>query len=119
MSYSDHCPDRWEAEREGRRDAERDYYGYYRSPSHDHFDCDDAQRSYEDAYRSEMRHQEERREEREAEERADRRRAEEAAMEAAAEEAAYYQAMECARYQAECEMERATEDAAHGPEEGP
>jgi hypothetical protein len=96
VSYFDRCPDRWEAESEGRHDAERDYCGYYRSPNLDHFDCDDAQHSYEDAYRREMRHQEDRREEREAEDRAERLR-----LEAAMEEDAYQQAMNDAELQAE------------------
>jgi len=103
MSYFDRCPDRWEAEREGRRDAERQYNGYIRGADYGHFRCDEAQRAYEDGYRMEMQRQDELREEAEAERRAYARRAEEAAMEAAVEEEAYYRAMEEAQYQAEME----------------
>jgi hypothetical protein len=110
VSYFDRCPDRWEAEREGRDDASREYHGYVRRPDPDHFACDDAQRAYEDSYRSEMHHQDEMREEQEAaERRAYERRAEEAAMEAAA-EAAYWREMEAAQYEAPEEAERAEEE---------
>jgi hypothetical protein len=82
MSHRDDCPDRWQAEREGRHDARR-----RSSVDYDHFDCSEAQYDYERAFRSErgrMRREEEEREENEAAMRAEERRcAEEAAYEEA------------------------------------
>lgn len=98
MSYLDRCPDRWEAERQGRSDGERRYHDYGdRSSAPSRFGCDDAQSAYEDAYRSAQYRAEEERQEAEYRRAHEHQMAEERAME----EQAYHEAMEAQRYEEE------------------
>jgi len=101
MSHQLNCPDRWEARREGQRDANFDWWR--ERPNQEKYDCDDAQREYERAFRSEREHQE------------DERRAEETAERRAAERRA-----EQRRYEEEDELEYYTEQcwSEPRPEEG-
>ena len=79
MTHRDDCPDRWEARREGERAFE---YGHgswsnpYKSDSFGDGGCREAEREWEDSYRS-ARYDSERREEQLADERAAHRRAQE------------------------------------------
>ena len=122
MSHRWDCPDRYESERDARRHAELDFeFDGYRSPR-SYSECDESQRHYEDAYRSEMRRQEDLEEERRAEEAAERRAADARAEDARAEEEAYWaqqQQEEYWRAQEEAEYARHLEDqmaAEQGPE---
>lgn len=103
MSHFDRCPDRWEAERQARHDAESRYQdnGYITSAPH-RFDCADAQHSYEHAFRSEMYRQEEERHEAKS-----RRAHEERVRAEREEEERFYEAQEYERMMAE-EEERAS-----------
>ena len=83
MSHRWDCPDRWTAEREGREDADRQWWA--REPERNHYGCDEADRHYREAFeewreeeeRAERRQQEEREEEERQEQRACQRRREE------------------------------------------
>ena len=86
MSHRDDCPDRWTAEREGRDDAHRRSF-----LDRDHFDCEEAQRSYEDGFRREQRREEERRDDERREEEANERRLQARREEERAEEEYYRQ----------------------------
>lgn len=100
--HYDHCADRWESERQGRDDARRDqpFGTSERRQYSEPYPCEDANRSYWDAYERETRHREEaRREEREREEYEERRAHERRMDEQRAEDDAYYAAMEEAAWQ--------------------
>lgn len=68
MSHRWDCPTRWEAERQGARDADRGA-GRYSNP-YDRYHgnhCPEAERAWEDGHRAEERRAEERRDEERAE----------------------------------------------------
>lgn len=91
MSHRDNCPDRWEAEREGRRAFE---FGRSRSSNpHESIWQDEGCPEAADAWRSGYRRAEMRAEDEQAEEAARQRYEMERAY-ALAEEAAYYESQE-------------------------
>lgn len=80
MSHRDDCPSRYEAERRGERDYERNGYRSYSTPYDSRFDdegCPEAQRAYLDG----QRHAEYRAEEEAAEQHAAERRRQQAEYE--------------------------------------
>jgi hypothetical protein len=96
VSHRYDCPDESEARRKARSDASFDSEYGHRRYSGPYGDCDEAQRTYRNAYDREYQAQEYRREEEAAEARACQRR-----EQARQDEEAYYAQQEEERYQPE------------------